>query len=57
MLFDESNHPVNDKELTPEKRRRCRFRRCYKWVELIHTNEAGEFFFFCGHETGLGQRP
>jgi hypothetical protein len=32
MLFDESNHPVNDKELTPEKRRRCRFRRCYKWV-------------------------
>jgi len=46
MLFDESNHPVSEEELTPEKRRRCRFRRCYKWVELIHTNEAGEFFFF-----------
>lgn len=30
----------------PEKRRRCRFRRCYKWVELIHTNAEGEFFFF-----------
>jgi hypothetical protein len=46
LLFDEHNHPVNKEELTPRQLRRCRYRRCYKWVELIHTNASGEFFFF-----------
>lgn len=48
MLFDEHNHPVNKEKLTEEQLKRCRYRRCYKWVELIHTNAAGEFFFFVG---------
>ena len=46
LLFDEHNHPVNKEELTSKQIRRCRYRRCYKWVELIHTNASGEFFFF-----------
>jgi hypothetical protein len=46
LLFDEHNHPVKEAELSPQQRRRCRRRRCYKWVELIHTNSRGEFFFF-----------
>lgn len=46
MLFDEHNHPVEGKELQAADLKRCRWRRCYKWVELIHTNPSGEFFFF-----------
>jgi hypothetical protein len=46
MLFDEHNHPVSEESLSPEQKRRCRFRRCYKWVELVHTNSRGDFFFF-----------
>ena len=48
LLFDEHNHPVDSKKLTPEQRARCRWRRCYKLVSLIHTNRAGEFFFYAG---------
>ena len=50
MLFDEHNHPVNKEKLTKEQMRRCRYRyrRCYKWVTLIHTNLAGDFYFFVG---------
>jgi len=55
MLFDESNHPVREEELTKAQRRRCRLRRCYKWVELIHTNSRGEFFFFVAMALGPGQ--
>lgn len=46
LLFDEHNHPVNKEELSKEQLRRCTYKRCYKWVELIHTNTKGEFFFF-----------
>jgi len=52
MLFDEHNHPVNKEELTPAQLRRCRYRRCYKWVELIHTNARHEFFFFVAMHFG-----
>lgn len=54
LLFDEHNHPVNKEELTAEQLKRCRYRRCYKWVELLHTNAAGEFFFFVGMHLGRG---
>jgi len=48
MLFDEHNHPVDKEKVTKEQMRRCRWRRCYKWVTLIHTNRAGDFYFFVG---------
>jgi hypothetical protein len=55
LLFDEHNHPVNKEELSPEQLRRCSYKRCYKWVELIHTNRAGEFFFFVAMHLGSGK--
>ena len=48
LLFDEHNHPVDSKKLTPQQQARCRWRRCYKMVSLIHTNRAGEFFLYGG---------
>lgn len=58
LLFDEHNHPVaqeKEGELTPRQRARCRWRRCYKLVSLIHTNRAGEFFLYAGLEVTSGQ--
>ena len=48
LLLDEHNHPVDSKKLSPSQRARCRWRRCYKLVSLIHTNRAGEFFLYAG---------
>jgi len=56
MLFDENNHPVDKEELTERQLRRCTYKRCYKWVELIHTNRKGEFFFFVGMRLGSGKK-
>jgi len=56
MLFDEHNHPVNKEDLTAEQLSRCTYRRCYKWVELIHTNRECEFFFFVGMWLGSGKQ-
>ena len=55
LLFDEHNHPVNKEELSPQQLKSCRYRRCYKWVELIHTNTSGEFFFFVAMHLGSGK--
>jgi len=49
LLFDEHNHPVGleqYEELSDEAKIRCRWRRCYKMVTLLHTNRAVEFFIF-----------
>ena len=54
LLFDEHNHPVDSKELTAKERARCRWRRCYKLVSLIHTNRAGEFFLYAGLKVTSG---
>lgn len=51
LLFDESNHPVSQKDLekmTDEQKLRCRRRRCYKMVTLLHTNRKLEYFLFVG---------
>lgn len=48
LLFDENDHPVESQTLTPQQRKRCRWRRCYKLVSLMHTNRAGEFFVYAG---------
>jgi len=55
LLFDEHNHPVESKDLTPKERARCRWRRCYKLVSLIHTNRAGEFFIYAALEVTAGK--
>ncbi len=55
MLFDEHNHPVDASGLTAKERARCRWRRCYKLVSLIHTNRAGEFFLYAGLVVTAGQ--
>jgi len=55
MLFDRHNRPVEKEKLDPRQLKSCRPRRCYKWVELIHTNRAGEFFFFVGMHLGSGK--
>lgn len=55
LLFDEHNHPVKKEELTPEQLQRCSYKRCYKWVSLIHTNRNCEFFFFVAMHLGSGK--
>jgi hypothetical protein len=55
MLFDEHNHPVEGKKLTPAQRARCTWRRCYKLVSLLHTNRGGEFFLYAGLVVTAGQ--
>jgi hypothetical protein len=56
MLFDEHNHPVDSKEIGPEKKARCRWRRCYKMVSLVHTNRAGDYFLYAGLSVIAGNR-
>jgi Transposase DDE domain len=51
LLFDEHNHPVNkqqEQEMTKAQRARCRWRRCYKAVLLLHCDAAGEHFVVVG---------
>jgi hypothetical protein len=51
LLFDEHNHPVSKKQeqaMTKAQRARCRWRRCYKAVLLVHCDAAGERFVVVG---------
>ena len=51
MLFDEHNHPVGRKRQTTmsaAELKSCQWRRCYKMVSLLHTNENGDFFLYAG---------
>jgi hypothetical protein len=51
LLFDEHNHPVSKKqqqEMTKEQRARCRWRRFYKAVLLLHCDSAGERYVVAG---------
>ncbi len=51
LLFDEHNHPVSKKQqqqMTEAQRDRCRWRRCYKAVFLLHCDAAGERFVVVG---------
>jgi Transposase DDE domain len=56
MLFDEHNHPVDSKDISPEKRARCQWRRCYKLVSLVHTNRAGDYFVYAGLAVVAGNK-
>jgi hypothetical protein len=49
LLFDEHDHPLSRERyegLTDEQKIRCRRRRCYKMVTLLHTNRSLDFFLF-----------
>jgi hypothetical protein len=51
LLFDEHNHPVSQKqeqEMTQAQRARCRWRRHYKAVLLLHCDAVGERFVVVG---------
>jgi hypothetical protein len=51
LLFDEHNHPVSKEQeakMTPAQRQRCRWRRCYRVVFLLHCDRAGERFLVAG---------
>jgi len=51
LLFDPHNHPVSKQEeqkMTPAQRKRCRWRRCYRVVFLLHIDRAGERFVVAG---------
>ncbi len=56
MLFDEHNHPVDGKKITPERRSHCQWRRCYKLVSLIHTNRSNDFFLYAGLSVIAGNK-
>ena len=47
LLFDEQDHPMESeslKSMKPQQAVKCRWRRCYKMVSLLHTDRAGTFF-------------
>jgi hypothetical protein len=51
LLFDEHNHPVSKKQeqaMTLVQRARCRWRRHYKAVLLLHCDATGERFVVVG---------
>ncbi len=51
MFFDEHNHPVSEsrqKTMSAAELKKCQWRRCYKMVSLLHTNENGDFFLYAG---------
>lgn len=51
LLFDEHNHPVGKKQeekMSAAQLKKCQWRRCYKMISLLHTNENGDFFLYAG---------
>ena len=49
LLFDEHDHPLSSERyenMNDEQKVRCRWRRCYKMVTLLHTNRSLDFFLF-----------
>jgi len=51
MLFDEHNHPVGkkqEKKMSAAQLKKCQWRRCYKMISLLHTDQNGDFFLYAG---------
>lgn len=51
LLFDEHNHPVSkdeEQKMTQAQRDHCQWRRCYRAVFLLHSDESGERFVVVG---------
>lgn len=55
LLFDEHNHPVDSKPLSPQEQARYTWRRCYKLISLVHTNRKSEFFLYAGLSVVSGE--
>ena len=56
LFFDEHNHPVDKEKLNREQLKRCSYKRCYKWVTLIHTNKKSEFFYIVSGRVVNGKK-
>lgn len=59
LRFDEGNHPVDldaYEKMSPEQKARCRWRRCYKMMTLLHTNRDLDFFLFVGVRVLSGEK-
>jgi hypothetical protein len=51
LLFDEHNHPISKEEahdLAPDRRKRCKFHRCYRAVFLLQTTRSRDFHLYNG---------
>lgn len=55
LRFDEHNHPVERSELTPEQLARTRLKRCYRMVNLVHTNRRHSYAAYAGLRLGSGK--
>lgn len=53
MWFDEHNHPTGPPE-TPQERAQVRLRRCYRAVEILHTNRHRDWSVYAGLAMGTG---
>lgn len=55
MRFDEHNHPVDREKLTPAELARTRLRRCYRMINLVHTNRRQDYWTYAGVRMGSGK--
>lgn len=55
LLLDEHHHPVDSQKLTPQERKHCMWRRCYKLISLIHINRNGDFFLYAAVKVVAGK--
>ena len=37
-----------EKKMSAAQLKKCQWRRCYKMISLLHTNENGDFFLYAG---------
>jgi hypothetical protein len=59
LLFDEHNHPVDEKEakqMDPKRRARCEYHRCYRAVFLLHTTARCDFYLYSGVHVFAGNK-
>lgn len=54
LRFDEHNHPVNREKLSAEELKRTRLRRCYRMVNLVHTDRRERSWTYAGMRVGAG---
>lgn len=55
LRFDEHNHPVEREKLTAKQLERTRLRRCYRMVNLVHTNRRRDYGLYLGARLGSGK--
>lgn len=55
MRFDEHHHPVDREDLTAAELAKTRLRRCYRMVNLVHTNRRQDYWVYAGLRMGSGK--